>query len=550
MEKVWQKNYTPGAAFEINPDQFNNIVEVINETCKKYANRSAFINMDVQMSYKEVAEKSDAFANYLIEELKLKKGEVIMIQMPNLLQYPIALYGAFKAGLTVVNTNPLYTEREVKKVLEDSGAKAIVICSNFVSKLEAVLEGSKIEHVVTTQIGDFFPFVKRNLVNFVIKNIKKMVPAYKGTYTSLNTAIEKGSKLKATFPEIVNTDVALLQYTGGTTGKTKAAVLTHRNIIANMLQMSVWIKSGLGEEGNYKVLAPLPIYHVFTFSVNILGFFYMGTTNLLITNPRDLPSVVKDIKNHKPEVATIVNTLLQALLNNEEFKKLDLSYMKLSVAGGMALKVPVKKRWEEITKSSVVEGYGLTEASPVVTCNPVDGNDIAGSIGLPIPSTDIKIVDEEENELGFNQEGELCVKGPQVMQGYWNQKEETAKTFTKDGWLKTGDFASVDEEGFVRILDRKKDMIVVSGFNVYPNEVEEVLLELDGVQDVAAIGVDNEKSGQIVKVFIVKEKEITKDEIKAFSKKNLAGYKVPKEIEFRSELPKNNVGKVLRRELR
>ncbi|RZF21586.1 long-chain-fatty-acid--CoA ligase [Halobacteriovorax vibrionivorans] len=549
MDKIWLDSYSKNASFEINPDSYNSIVEVIDETCSKYQDRSAFINMDVEMTYGEVAQKSDAFANYLIEELKLKKGDVIMIQMPNLLQYPVALYGAFKAGLIVVNTNPLYTEREVKKVLKDSGAKAIVICSNFVSKLEAAMADSKIEHVITTDIGDFFPFLKRNLVNFTIKYIKKMVPSYKGTYTSLNTAIDRGSKLKASYPKLLNTDIALLQYTGGTTGKTKAAVLTHRNIIANMLQMAVWIKSGLGE-GEYKVLAPLPIYHVFTFSVNILGFFYMGTTNLLITNPRDLDSVVKDIKNHRPEVATIVNTLLQALLNHQEFQKLDLSYMKLSVAGGMALKVAVKKKWEEITKSSVVEGYGLTEASPVVTCNPVDGRDIAGSIGIPLPSTDIKIVDEQENELGLNEEGELCVKGPQVMQGYWKQEEETAKTFTKDGWLKTGDFACIDEKGFVKILDRKKDMIVVSGFNVYPNEVEEVLLELDGVQDVAAIGVDNEKSGEVVKVFIVKNKEITKDDIKNFSKKNLAGYKVPKEIEFRDELPKNNVGKVLRRELR
>ncbi len=549
MEKVWQKNYPEGAAFEINPDQYNSVVEVINETCEKYSDRTAFINMDVSLTFREVQEKSDAFANYLINDLNLKKGDVIMIQMPNLLQYPVALYGAFKAGLIVVNTNPLYTTREIKKVLDDSGAKAIVICSNFVSKLEEVVADSKIEHIITTQIGDFFPFVKRTLVNFVIKNIKKMVPTYKGSYTSLNEAIAKGAQSKATYPKLSNTDTALFQYTGGTTGKTKAAVLTHRNVIANMLQMAVWISDATDGE-TVKVLAPLPIYHVFTLSVNIFGFFYLGQANLLITNPRDLPSVVKDIKNHKPKVATIVNTLLQALVANEEFQKLDLSYMKLSVAGGMALKTSVKNKWEVLTHSKVIEGYGLTEASPVVTCNPPK-NDIAGSIGIPIPSTNIKIIDEDENELGFNEEGELCVQGPQVMKEYWNQPEETAETFTKDGWLKTGDYATVDEEGFVRILDRKKDMIVVSGFNVYPNEVEEVLMECSGVQEVAAIGIDSDRSGQIVKVFIVKDKkDLDVKAVRDFAKKNLAAYKIPKEVEFVAELPKNNVGKVLRRELR
>lgn len=550
MDSVWFDNYPRNAVKEIDPDKYENINEVIEESCKKFTSKTAYINMDVEMSYDEVLEKSEAFARYLLDELELKKGDVVAIQMPNLLQYPVVFYGALKAGMIVVNTNPLYTERETKKVMQDSGAKAIIVCENFVDKVENILSETKIEHIITTQIGDFFPFIKRNLVNFVIKKVKKMVPDFKGKYTSLNQAIEIGRNSYSEFPKISRDDIALFQYTGGTTGKTKAAMLSHRNLIANMEQMAAWISAGLGDDRPMS-LAPLPIYHVFTLSVNVLGFFKMGMTNLLITNPRDLPSLIKDIKNHKPGVAVVVNTLLQALLNNKEFSQLDLSYMKFSVAGGMALKKSVKDRWEKKTNSRVIEGYGLTEASPVVTCNPVDGNDVAGSIGLPLPSTDIKIIDTDGQEVGFGEEGELCVKGPQVMQGYWQQEEETKKTLTEDGWLKTGDFASVDEKGFVRILDRKKDMILVSGFNVYPNEVEDVLLEHPKVSDAAAIGQNDERSGQIVKVFIVKADEsLTVDEVKSFSKKNLAGYKVPKIVEFIKELPKNNVGKVLRRELR
>jgi long-chain acyl-CoA synthetase len=550
MESVWFKNYPGDAKHEIDPDKYKNIVEVIDEACEKFSSQVAYVNMGVSMTYAEVKEKSDAFARYLTDELEMKKGEVIAIQMPNLLQYPVVLYGAFKAGLIIVNTNPLYTEREIKKVMQDSGAKAIVICENFVSKLENVISETKIENVITTEIGDFFPIVKKVVTNFVVKKVKKMVPSFKGDYIGLNKAIAIGRNSYKELPEIDRNEIALFQYTGGTTGKTKAAMLTHRNLLANMEQMSEWIKAGLGDSRPMS-LAPLPIYHVFTLSVNVLGFFKMGMPNLLITNPRDLSSLIADIKTYKPQLAVVVNTLLQALLNNEEFKKLDLSYMKFSVAGGMALKKSVKEQWEKKTNSRVIEGYGLTEASPVVSCNPTVGDDIAGSIGIPIPSTKVKIVDAQGEELGFNEEGELCVQGPQVMQGYWNQPEETAQVLTEDGWLKTGDFASIDEEGFIRILDRKKDMILVSGFNVYPNEVEDVLLEMDDVADAAAIGVDDERSGQVVKVFIVKKSErLTKDSIKAYSKENLAGYKVPKIIEFIDELPKNNVGKVLRRELR
>ncbi|MEE3078588.1 MAG: AMP-binding protein, partial [Bdellovibrionota bacterium] len=371
-----------------------------------------------------------------------------------------------------------------------------------------------------------------------------------GDYMKLNQVIAIGRKKKVNHPLLSPNDIALFQYTGGTTGKTKAAMLSHKNIISNMLQMSEWVKGGLGDSRPMS-LAPLPIYHVFTLSVNIMGFFKMGMTNLLITNPRDLPSLIKDIKTYRPKLAIVVNTLLQALLDNSEFQKLDLSYMKFSVAGGMALKNSVKERWEKMTKSKVIEGYGLTEASPVVSCNPTFGGDISGSIGIPIPSTQVKIIDQNENELSFGEEGELCVLGPQVMQGYWNQEEETKNTFTEDGWLKTGDFATIDEKGFIRILDRKKDMIIVSGFNVYPNEVEDILLEMPGVSDVAAIGVDDERSGQVVKVYVVKSNEaLTKDDIKTYSKENLAAYKSPKQVEFISELPKNNVGKVLRRELK
>lgn len=550
MEAVWYKSYPAQAAKEIDPDKYMSINEVIEESCQKFAGQVAYINMGVSMTYSEVKEKSDAFAHYLIDELDLKKGDVIAIQMPNLLQYPVVLYGAFKAGLIVVNTNPLYTEREVKKVMQDSGAKAIVICENFLSKLENILPETKIEHIITTQIGDFFPLVKRTLTNFVVKKVKKMVPAFKGDYIGLNKAISIGSNSYREFPEVHRDDIALFQYTGGTTGKTKAAMLTHRNLIANMEQMAEWIVAGLGDSRPMS-LAPLPIYHVFTLSVNIMGFFKMGMPNLLITNPRDLTSLIADIKTYKPELAIVVNTLLQALLNNEEFQKLDLSYMKFSVAGGMALKKSVKEQWEKMTKSRVIEGYGLTEASPVVSCNPTIGEDVAGSIGIPIPSTEVKITNLDGEEVGFGEEGELCVRGPQVMQGYWNQPEETAQVLSEDGWLRTGDYASIDERGFIRILDRKKDMILVSGFNVYPNEVEDVLLEIDDVADVAAIGQDNERSGQVVKVFIVKKSErLTKEKVIAYAKENLAGYKVPKIVEFIDELPKNNVGKVLRRELR
>ncbi|EQC51559.1 long-chain-fatty-acid--CoA ligase [Bacteriovorax sp. DB6_IX] len=550
MEAVWYKSYPAQAAKEIDPDKYMSINEVIEESCQKFAGQVAYINMGVSMTYSEVKEKSDAFAHYLIDELDLKKGDVIAIQMPNLLQYPVVLYGAFKAGLIVVNTNPLYTEREVKKVMQDSGAKAIVICENFLSKLENILPETKIEHIITTQIGDFFPLVKRTLTNFVVKKVKKMVPAFKGDYIGLNKAISIGSNSYREFPEVHRDDIALFQYTGGTTGKTKAAMLTHRNLIANMEQMAEWIVAGLGDSRPMS-LAPLPIYHVFTLSVNIMGFFKMGMPNLLITNPRDLSSLIADIKTYKPELAIVVNTLLQALLNNEEFQKLDLSYMKFSVAGGMALKKSVKEQWEKMTKSRVIEGYGLTEASPVVSCNPTIGEDVAGSIGIPIPSTEVKITNLDGEEVGFGEEGELCVRGPQVMQGYWNQPEETAQVLSEDGWLRTGDYASIDERGFIRILDRKKDMILVSGFNVYPNEVEDVLLEIDDVADVAAIGQDNERSGQVVKVFIVKKSErLTKEKVIAYAKENLAGYKVPKIVEFIDELPKNNVGKVLRRELR
>jgi len=550
MEALWLKNYPANAKKEINPDVYNNINEVIEESCQKYADQIAYVNMGVSMTYAQVKEKSDAFARYLIEELELKKGDVIAIQMPNLLQYPVVLYGAFKAGLIVVNTNPLYTERETKKVMQDSGAVAIVICENFLSKLENIVGETKIEHIITTEIGDFFPLIKRKVTNFVVKKVKKMVPKTKGTYMSLNKAISIGQNFYRDFPELVSSDIALFQYTGGTTGKTKAAMLSHRNLIANMQQMSEWIKAGLGDSRPMS-LAPLPIYHVFTLSVNVLGFFKMGMPNLLITNPRDLSALIADIKTYRPELAVVVNTLLQALLNNEEFQKLDLSYMKFSVAGGMALKKSVKEQWEAKTKSRVIEGYGLTEASPVVSCNPTIGEDVPGSIGIPIPSTNVKITDADGGELAVGEEGELCVQGPQVMQGYWNQPEETAQVLTEDGWLKTGDFASIDEEGFIRILDRKKDMILVSGFNVYPNEVEDILLEMAEVADVAAIGQEDERSGQIVKVFIVKQSlSLTKESILRYAKENLAAYKVPKVIEFIDELPKNNVGKVLRRELR
>ena len=550
MEKIWLKHYPKGIPAEINMQEYSHIMQVFDEACQKFPQQMAFTNMSVGMTYSELHQKVQDFASFLQNELKLKKGDRIALQMPNMLQFPIALFGALRSGLTVVNTNPLYTAKEMLHQFKDSEAKAIVIMANYAHLLEQILKETKIESIVVTELAELFPFPKSLIVNSVIKYVKKMVPAYHLPHAySFKQALELGSGKTPKSIEATQDDTAFLQYTGGTTGVSKGAVLTHGNILANMLQICSWM-TPLLKPGQEVCITPLPMYHIFSLTVNCLAFMKYGTHNILITNPRDLPALVKDMRKHQFTLMTGVNTLFNGLLNNEEFKKLDFSKLKMSVAGAMALQTSVTMRWKEITKSVLVEGYGLTETSPVATCNPIDGNDRVGTIGLPLPNTNVKLVDDDGVEVAMGQPGELCVQGPQVMKGYHNRPDETAKVI-KDGWLYTGDVAVVDGDGYFKIVDRKKDMILVSGFNVYPNEVEEAIASHPGVLEVAAVGVQNEHSGEAVKAFVVKkDPNLKAEEVIAHAKKSLTNYKVPREVEFRTELPKTNVGKILRRALR
>jgi long-chain acyl-CoA synthetase len=460
------------------------------------------------------------------------------------------MFGALRAGLIVVNTNPLYTPREMRHQFRDSGAKAIVILENFADKLEEIVAETQIRHVIITEVGDLFPFPKRTIVNFVLRHIKKMVPIHHLQHTKFRDALQKGTASKLTPLAIDSGDTAFLQYTGGTTGVSKGAILTHRNIISNMEMIAVWMKPTLNE-GEESILTPLPLYHIFSLTVNCLAFVKVGATIDLVTNPRDLPALIKELKKVQPSTISIVNTLAAALLHHPDFKTVPFEKLKLTVAGGMALQTSVAKQWADTTKTVIIEGYGLTEASPVVSCNPVDNTGKIGTIGLPLPSTDVRIMSEDSKELGIGETGELWVKGPQVMKGYWNQTEESSKVLTSDGWLKTGDIAQIDADGYLKLVDRKKDMILVSGFNVYPNEVEDVAGQHPKVLESAAIGVPDEKSGEVVKLFVVKKDEsLTSDELKTHLRENLTAYKVPQTIAFVKDLPKNNIGKILRRELR
>lgn len=550
MEKIWLKNYPKGVPHEINLDNYPSIVEVYEEALSKFTNKKAFTNMGVSLTFQELEEKVNQLASFLQNELKLKKGDRIAIQMPNLLQYPVAIFAALKSGLIIVNTNPLYTAKEMEHQFKDSGAKAIIICANFAHLLEKVLKHTQIESVITTEIGDLFPTPKRILVNAVIKHVKKMVPAFNIPHAyTFRQALALGTKKTCTKVPSTQQDIAFLQYTGGTTGVAKGAMLTHRNVMANMLQICEWMKPRL-REGEEIAIAALPLYHIFAFTVNGLGLLRYGAENVLITNPKDIPGFVKELSKVPWSVFSGVNTLFNALLNNEQFRALDFSKVKVSVAGAMTLQKVVAERWVKVTKSTIVEGYGLTEASPVVSCNPVDGTDRVGTIGLTFPSTDVKLIDDDGNEVGLGQPGELVCKGPQVMLGYWQRPDETEKVLN-DGWLKTGDVAVMDEDGFLRIVDRKKDMILVSGFNVYPNEVEEAIITHPGVLEVAAIGIPDAHSGEIVKAVVVKkDQNLTKEDVIAHARQSLTGYKVPKVVEFRDELPKTAVGKILRRALR
>lgn len=549
--EIWLKSYPKDTPADIDPDKYSSIADVLRTACRRFADRPAYTNMGVTLTFRDVAALSERFASFLSKDLGLKPGDRIGLQMPNVLQYPVALFGALRAGLVVVNTNPLYTTREMEHQYRDAGVKAIVILANFARNLQEVLPNLNRPAVIVTELADLFPTPKRLIVNAVVRYVKKMVPAFHiPGAISFRDALARGAAHGA-FQDVPvsREDIAFLQYTGGTTGTAKGAMLTHRNIIANMEQASAWMGPHF-VEGQEVVVTPLPLYHVFSLTVNCLLFMKYGGENILVTNPRDFPAFVKLLKTTRFTVLTAVSTLLNALMNQPDFTSIDFSGVKLTVAGAMALQRPVAERWRELTKSRLIEGYGLTEASPVLCCNPVDGTDRLGTIGLPFPSTEIRLVDEDGNDVPLGQPGELIARGPQVMKGYWNRPDETARTL-KDGWLWTGDIAVMDEDGFLRIVDRKKDMIVVSGFNVYPNEVEEVVVQHPDIIEAGAIGVPDEKSGEVVKVVVVSRRpDLKPEEVIEFCRKRLAGYKVPKHVEFRSELPKTNVGKVLRRALR
>lgn len=550
MENKWTALYPKNVSKSINLNEYANILEVSDEAIRKYRSKIAFSNFDTDLTYHELDILSGKMASYFQNTLSLKKGDRIAIQLPNLLQYPIVLFGALRAGLIIVNTNPLYTATEMRHQFKDSGAKAIVILAQFAHLLEEVQKDTEIKHVVVTEVGDQLPFLKKHLINFVLKKVKKMVPAYNLTHHTWQEAISMGSEKTYIQPKIDINDTAFLQYTGGTTGVSKGAVLTHKNIIANMLQICEWMKPKLNS-GEEIAITPLPMYHIFSLTVCSLALMRYGTQNVLITNPRDIPAFIKIMKKYKFTVITGVNTLFNALANHSDIKSVDFSHTKVCVAGAMALQKAVKDNWQKATGTNVIEGYGLTESSPVVCCNPVDGTDRVGTIGMPLPDTDVKLIDENGKDVTWTGEpGEIYVKGPQVMTGYYNRPDETAKVI-KDGWLITGDVGVFEKDGFAKIVDRKKDMILVSGFNVYPNEVEDVIAKHPKVLEVAAIGVPDTHSGEIVKVVIVKKDDsLTEKEVIDFAKLSLTNYKVPKHVEFRKELPKTNVGKILRRALR
>jgi long-chain acyl-CoA synthetase len=551
-ERPWLANYPAGVPAQIDTGRYASVVAVVEEAFAQFRQRPAFSSFGKQLSYGQVDELSRQFAGYLTGVLKLAKGDRVAIMMPNVLQYPIVLFGALRAGLVVVNTNPMYTARELKHQLEDSGAKAIVVLDNFAATLQQSLAGTQIEHIVTTGIGDMLGFPKGALINFVLKHVKKMVPSFRlPQAVRFRDALARGAAHPLPAVTLTRDDLAFLQYTGGTTGVAKGAMLTHGNMVANMLQASAWIGTELVKPGEEVIITALPLYHIFSLTANGLVFMSLGGLNWLITNPRDMPGFVKELKKSRPTAITGVNTLFNGLLNTPGFAELDFSRLHLTLGGGMAVQRSVAERWKKTTGCTLAEAYGLTETSPAVCINPLDLAAYNGSIGLPIPSTDVAIWSEESQPLPIGEIGELMVRGPQVMKGYWNRPNETANVLDAEGWLHTGDIARMDESGYVYIVDRKKDMILVSGFNVYPNEVEDTVMQHPGVAEVAAVGLPDEHSGEVVKLFVVrKDPNLTIEDLKAFCRENLTGYKRPKLIEFRDALPKSNVGKILRRELR
>ncbi len=544
----WYKSYPKNVQQQIDPSQYSSIVDILENAMEKYRDLTAFVNMGKDMTYGKVDELSQNFASYLQNEVGLKKGDRIALQMPNLLQYPIALFGALRAGLVVVNTNPLYTPREMKHQFKDSGAVAIVIVANFAHNLEKVIADTEIKTVIVTKLGDMLGF-KAPIVNFVVKYVKKMVPSYNlpGSI-SFSQALSKGASSEFTKPDLKLEDDAFLQYTGGTTGVAKGATLSHRNVVANIMQCDQWFLNT--EKGGELVITALPLYHIFALTVNGLLMFSIGAKNLLITNPRDMKAFIGELKKVQMTVFTAVNTLFNGLLHQPAFAEVDFSKLKYSIGGGMAVQGAVAKHWQEVTGKPLAEGYGLSETSPVLAVNPLDGTEQIGMIGTPMPSTEMCIMDEEGNQLSQGEVGEICAKGPQVMKGYWQLPEATKETFFGE-WFRTGDIGIMNADGFFKIVDRKKDMILVSGFNVYPNEIEEVIVSHDKVLEVAAIGVADEKTTEAVKVFIVKnDPSLTAEEVMAYCKEDLTNYKRPKHIEFIDELPKSNVGKIIRRLLR
>ena len=550
IDRPWLKNYPAGMPANINPDQYPNLMAILDETFKKYGNKPAFVGFGKELSFSEVDTMSRNFAAYL-HSRGLEPGDKIALMMPNILQYPIALFGAFRAGLIIVNTNPLYTTREMKHQFVDSGAKAIVIVENFAANLEQVIAETSIKTVILTSMGEILGGFKGFMVNTVVRHIKKMVPKYNLVNTvSFMHAVKEGAKFTVKPFDTKGNDIAALQYTGGTTGVSKGAMLTHRNLVANMLQMQAGIKVALKDDGSEVAFCPLPLYHIFAFTVNCMGLFSIGAKNILVPNPRDQKAVIKDLKTYKPSVFIGINTLFNALLNNPEFVALDHSAMKLTCGGGMAVQKAVGEKWQTVTGCAMAEGYGMTETSPCATVNPADGTGRLGTIGLPLPSTDVRIVNDDGAPLSIGETGEIQIKGPQVMLGYYNRPEATAESI-KDGWMITGDIGLMDEDGFFKIVDRKKDMILVSGFNVYPNEIEDVLVMHPKVLEAAAIAVKDDKSGEVPKVFVVKkDASLTEAEIFEHCREHLTGYKIPRYIVFMDDLPKTNVGKILRRELR
>lgn len=553
MERIWLKQYPPGVPADIEPTQYASLVDLLEESFTKFADRKAFICMDKSISYRDLDQMSLAMAAYL-QGRGLQRGARVAIMMPNVLQYPVATAAVLRAGFTVVNVNPLYTPRELEHQLKDSGAEAIIVLENFAHTVEQVIAKTEVKHVIVGSMGDLLGF-KGVIVNLVVRRVKKMVPAWSlPGAVSFNDAISAGRGLTFNKPKLSPGDVAFLQYTGGTTGVSKGATLLHRNIVANVLQNDAWLQPALASPPHVDqlmVVCALPLYHIFALTACYLLAVRAGGCNLLIPNPRDIAGFVKELAKYQVNSFPAVNTLYNGLMHHPDFKKLDFSKLKISNGGGMAVQRPVADQWKAITGCFIAEGYGLSETSPTLTCNPATATEFTGTIGIPVPSTYISIRDDDGNEVPLGQPGEICAKGPQVMSGYWNRPEETAKVMTADGYFRTGDIGVMDEKGYTKIVDRKKDMILVSGFNVYPNEIEEVIASHPGVLECAVIGIPDSKSGEAVKAFVVKkDPNLTAEAVIKFCHEQLTGYKVPKHIEFRNDLPKTNVGKILRRQLR